>query len=96
MTVPDTLAAKVDLWRGKGRNFREQGDLFTEDSWIAVLLGQNVVPRGFDPLVNALPVSETGRFMAHLRDVIGKTAAAMPAHADFIAQNCAAQQTEMA
>jgi tryptophan 7-halogenase len=96
MTIPDTLAVKVELWRGKGRNFRDQGDLFTEDSWIAVLLGQHVVPRSFDPLVHALPVPETGRFMAHLREVIGKTAAAMPTHADFIAQHCAARQPEAA
>ena len=92
MEIPDTLAAKIELWRGKARNFREQADLFTEESWIAVLMGQGIVPQSFDPLVHALPVPETGRFMRHLRDVIGKTAAAMPSHGDFIAQHCAAKQ----
>lgn len=90
MPVPESLIERVELWRGKGRNFRMQGDLFTEDSWYAVLLGQHIVPRGYDPLAAALPVSETGRFLHHLRDVIGKTAAAMPTHEEFIAQHCAA------
>ena len=96
MEVPDSLAAKIDMWRGKARNFREQADLFTEESWIAVLMGQGIVPQSFDPLVHALPVPETGRFMRHLRDVIGKTAAALPTHGDFIARNCAAKPLEAA
>jgi tryptophan halogenase len=96
MDIPDTLAAKIELWRGKARNFREQADLFTEDSWIAVLLGQGIMPESFDPLVRALPVDETVRFMSHLRDVIGKTAAAMPTHDEFIRQNCAAKRPEAA
>ncbi|MCW3849507.1 tryptophan 7-halogenase [Sphingomonas sp. LB-2] len=94
MEVPDSLAAKLALWRGKARSIREQDDLFTEDSWYAVLFGQRIIPQSFDPLVHGLPVEEAGRFMAHLRDVIGKTAAAMPSHGDFIAQNCAAKAAE--
>jgi len=92
MEVPESLSAKIELWRGKARSFREQADLFTEESWIAVLMGQNIVPHAFDPLVNALPVAETERFMRHLRDVIKKTAAAMPTHEDFIARHCEARQ----
>ncbi len=96
MPVPDSLTERVELWRGKARNFKAHGDLFGEDSWIAVLTGQNIVPRAFDPLAAALPARETGNFMRHLREVIGKTAAAMPTHADFIAQHCAARQPETA
>jgi tryptophan halogenase len=92
MQLPDSLKAKLDLWAGKGRIFREQGELFTEVSWIAVLLGQNIVPASFDPLTRALPVPESARFLQHLRDVIRKTAEAMPAHEDFIADNCASFQ----
>ncbi len=92
MEIPDSLAEKLALWREKGRLFPAHNSLFTAESWIAVLLGQNIVPKGSDPLVAALPVDETNRFMAHLRGVIAQTAEAMPAHQDFIAQHCAAQQ----
>jgi tryptophan halogenase len=92
MQVPESLSAKIELWRGKARSFREQADLFTEDSWIAVLMGQNIVPHAFVPLVHALPIAETGRFMRHAHDVIKKTAAAMPTHEDFIARHCEARQ----
>ena len=90
MQPPDSLMTKLDLWAGRARLFREQGDLFTPDSWIAVLLGQRIRPAACDPLTAALGVADTTRFMAHLREVIGKTAAAMPTHEQFIAQHCAA------
>ena len=44
MEVPDKLAAKLDLWRSKGRIFREGAELFGTDSWVAVLLGQGIIP----------------------------------------------------
>ena len=96
MTLPASLEAKLALWSGKGRVFREQGDLFTPDSWIAVLLGQGIQPRSFDPLTATLPADETARFMAHVRDMIDKTAAAMPTQEQFIAQHCAAPLREPA
>ena len=90
MDVPTSLFDKLALWADKARLFRQQGELFTPDSWIAVLLGQGQRPAAFDPLVAALPQAESARFLAHLRDVIGKTAAAMPTHDQFIARHCAA------
>ncbi|MWN95992.1 tryptophan 7-halogenase, partial [Escherichia coli] len=96
MTLPASLETKLALWSGKGRVFREQGDLFTPDSWIAVLLGQGIRPRSFDPLAATLPADETARFMAHVRDMIDKTAAAMPTQEQFIAQHCAAPLREPA
>ena len=90
MSIPASLSAKLDLWSGKARLFREQGELFTPDSWIAVLLGQRIWPESVDPLAAALPHDESTRFMAHVRDMIDKTATAMPTHEQFIAQHCAA------
>jgi tryptophan halogenase len=48
------------------------------------------MPRGQDPLTDALPADESRDFLAHLRDVIGKTAAAMPTQAEFITRHCLA------
>jgi tryptophan halogenase len=93
MALPPSLTAKIELWSGKARLFRQAGELFTPDSWIAALHGQHLRPASVDPLTAALPVAESARFMAHLRDVIGKTAAAMPTHEQFIAEQCATPGT---
>ena len=90
MEIPDSLADKIALWTGKGRIFRDQYDLFTEDSWIAVLLGQRQFPQSHDPLASALDAGEATRFLASIRDVIEKTALAMPTHQQFIDRHCRA------
>ena len=85
-----SLANKIELWRSRARVIRDQGGLFTDDSWIAVLAGQEAAPLSYDPLTDTLSIDETGRFMRHLRELIAKTAAAMPRHEDFIARHCRA------
>ena len=90
MPLPETLREKLALWSGKARLLREAGELFTPDSWLAVLLGQRVIPAGHDPLAAAFPVAETTRYMAHLKALIRDTAGAMPTHEQFIARHCAA------
>ena len=40
-----TLQRKIDLWRTNGRIFREDDELFSEESWIQVFLGQGIVPK---------------------------------------------------
>lgn len=90
MELPDSLAERIELWTGKGRVFRSQADLFTEDSWIAVLLGQRKLPGSHDPLVSMLPVEESARFLASIRDVIQQTALALPTHQQFIDRHCRA------
>ena len=92
MSIPDTLQQKMALFRSKGRVLRRQEDLFTEDSWIAVMLGQGVEPLGYDPLADSLPLANTHDFVQHVREVIGKTARAMPSHQQFIAEHCSASK----
>ncbi len=94
MPIPDSLKARIELWSGKGRLSRSANDLFTEDSWIAVLLGQRKVPDSYDPLVDAFPVDNSRRFLASTREAIASTAEAMPRHEDFIMKHCAAMQPE--
>ena len=75
----------------RARLFRNQRDLFTEDSWIAVLLGQARVPAvARSAGRRMLEVEESARFIASIRESIEKTALAMPTHEQFIAQHCAA------
>ncbi len=75
--------------RQRDESFRAHNSLFTEESWIAVLLGQNIIPRAADPLVAMLPVGETVQFMNHMREIVARTAEAMPTHEDYIAKHCA-------
>jgi tryptophan halogenase len=90
MAIPDTLAQKIELFRSHGRLFREHEELFTESSWVQVLLGQGVMPRSHHPMVDLLSQEELSGMVAGVRRVHEACAAAMPGHADFIAKHCAA------
>ena len=84
MAPPDTLAARLALFREHGRVLRYDDDLFSVASWIAVLLGQNVMPRGYDPLVDSLDDTRVIDAMRGLRASYARAAEAMPGHAAFL------------
>jgi tryptophan halogenase len=90
MGVPDSLRHKIELFRGQGRVFRYEDELFAEANWIAVLLGQNVLPASYDLLADRLDVTSVKRYLEHIRTTIRKTVDAMPTHRGYILQNCAA------
>ncbi len=90
MEIPATLQRKMDLFRANGRVFREDDELFTEESWIQVFLGQGVIPRAYDPLVHVQSDDEIARFLGNIETVIGKCLNVMPSHAEFVAHACPA------
>jgi tryptophan halogenase len=90
MSIPDFLQHKIDLFRSHGRIFRENDELFNDTSWFAVMTGQNIRPRGYDPLVDVLDPDETRARLRQIRTAISNSAAVMPLHRDFIARHCAA------
>jgi tryptophan halogenase len=90
MEVPDSLKHKIALFREHGRVFRYNEELFDVPSWIAVMLGQGIVPERYDPLVDAMPDREVLRMMAELGRGYEQTAERLPLASDFIDRRLAA------
>ena len=90
MDVPDSLAAKLELWRSKGRLFREGRELFGTASWVAVLLGQGIVPEEQEPAAAAIEPARAAEALDKMRLSYRQMAEHMPTHADFIARACPA------
>jgi tryptophan halogenase len=90
MEVPDSLEAKLELWRSKGRLFREGFELFGTASWVAVLLGQGIVPEEQEPAADAIDPAFAAHALDKMRESYRSMAEHMPTHADFIAQTCPA------
>ncbi|EGF93657.1 tryptophan halogenase PrnA [Asticcacaulis biprosthecium C19] len=91
MAVPDTLARKLDGFAASGRVFKENEELFAEDSWIQVLMGQGLMPRGYDPIVDNYPEETIIAYLNNISGVVAKCVAAMPTHDQFVAAYCAAE-----
>ena len=85
MTVPDSLLEKIELFRRAGRVARYGEGLFFEPSWIAVMVGQGIVPEAWDQRADAIDALGLAQGMDRLRAQIAEQVAAMPDHAAFIA-----------
>jgi tryptophan 7-halogenase len=90
MTIPDYLADKMALFESHGRVFRENDELFNDTSWFAVMIGQGMRPRDYDPVADVLDVQQTAERLKNIRETVATSASYMPDHAEFIAQNCRA------
>ena len=89
--IPSELSRKVEIFRAHGRLFREPEDLFLETSWLQVLLGQGIEPAGYHPMADLVTGAQLDGFLADLRKITADAADALPGHADFIRQHCAAR-----
>ncbi|OBV10403.1 tryptophan halogenase family protein [Erythrobacter dokdonensis] len=90
MPIPDSLQYKIDHFRAHGTLVSDPGELFANPSWIAVYLGQGIVPRRAPALAamrSGVPVAER---LAQIRQAMDEAVAAMPTHREFIARHCAA------
>ena len=84
MSIPDSLKRKLDLFREAGRVFRYDDELFSKPSWIAVCLGQNIVPKAYDPIVASIPAEQVQHSLASMQRAMTQTAEKMPTHESFL------------
>lgn len=95
MDMPDSLRRKIDLFKTRGRFFRYDGDLFTVTSWVAVLLGQNVIPKHYDPIIDALPPERVKDSLGSMREAMHGAARQMPSHEAYLAKYCPSPNLNM-
>jgi len=90
MDLPDSLSAKIELFKATGRIFREQEELFAEVGWFQVLVGQNIIPETYHPLADVLTQDELAGFLRDIRTIVSTPVPHLPSHSDFITRYCAA------
>ncbi len=90
MGVPASLQAKLALFKSHGRIVRENNELFSELAWLQVMHGQHLRPQSYHPLVDSLAEADISEYLQGVHALISRCADAMPGHADYIAQHCAA------
>jgi tryptophan halogenase len=82
--IPDTLAEKIALFRESGNFMREEDELFLDDSWGQVMLGQGIAPQSWSPLADNVPAADVGPFLQTLAQACEGRAAALPTHRAFV------------
>ena len=93
MDVPGSLAHKIQLFRDTARVFRAPTELFAENSWIQVMLGQGIQPAQHHQIADLMGDVELNAFLEDMRQHIERTVAQLPTHADYVNGYCPAPAT---
>jgi tryptophan 7-halogenase len=96
MQLPESLAHRMELFRERGTLVTYREGCFLDPSWIAVSLGQRMVPRHYDPLADAVPSERLAAHLHALRRAVLDAARSMPDHQQFIGQYCLAPPAPLA
>jgi tryptophan halogenase len=86
--LTDSLQEKIELFRSHGRILREDTELFPVQSWLFVMVGQNIIPRGYDAMTDTIDAQKIKANLDDIHDVVLRCAEAMPKHQEFIDANC--------
>ncbi|HSC69471.1 MAG TPA: tryptophan halogenase family protein [Cellvibrio sp.] len=90
MSIPDSLTQKIEQFKKNGRIYRNNNEMFNDLSWLEVMHGQGIRPRGYHPLVDRMAPTVIAERLDSIKRVIEKSVDQMPTHAQFIADNCKA------
>src|SRR5690606_37893426 len=90
MALPPSLRHRIDLFRETGNVFHVAGELFGEDSWVQVMMGQGLAPRRIHPVVDAMSRDELDRFLGDIRSRTLRNVQGLPAHMDYLRSYCPA------
>ncbi len=65
MPIPELLEQKIELFRETGRVFRKNEELFVENSWVQVMMGQGITPQSYHPIAEKLSDEELDSLARH-------------------------------
>ncbi len=93
MDIPDTLRHRMELFRETGRTFRANDELFAENSWTQVMLGQGIMPQSHHPVADVMSEEEVRNFLSHIDENVRRTVETLPSHEDYLKSYCPSSQS---
>jgi tryptophan halogenase len=88
MKIPASLQHRIDLFREAGRVFRIPNELFAENSWLQVMLGQGIMPRQHHQVADLMGDAELSTFLNGIRSSVERTVMQLPSHQAYVQQYC--------
>ena len=84
MPIPDSLAQRMALFERTGRVFKPQEDVFSENSWVQVMMGQGFMPGGYHNIAEAMSAQQLTTFLAGIESSVRDSVNTMPSHEEFV------------
>ena len=90
MELPGSLAAKIELFKSRGRIAPYGGEAFSLPNWLSVFAGMDVLPRRYHPFADKIGIAELKERAEMIRAAVRQAANSMPDHRTFMARMGAA------
>ena len=84
--IPDSLAAKIELFKARGELRIADDSLFQESNWQAVLTGMGVIPRSYHPFIDLVDFNGIRQAMQADRVQMDKAIQALPTYRKFLGE----------
>ncbi|CCQ11932.1 Tryptophan halogenase [Pseudoalteromonas luteoviolacea B = ATCC 29581] len=88
LEIPASLQHRIDLFRETGRVFKAGNELFGENSWTQVMMGQRLMPTSYHPIVDVMSDEELDTFLTQIKHQVDRTVAQLPSHKTFLDHYC--------
>jgi tryptophan halogenase len=88
MSIPASLRHRIELFRETGRVFRIPNELFAENSWIQVMLGQGIMPAQHHQSADLMGDEELSHFLNGISSAVDKTVMQLPQHQAYMERYC--------
>lgn len=95
MEIPATLQEKLDTFQRRGEVMVKMDELFKEQSWFSVLVGQGMFPEAYHPIADVVSEDDLRIRLTQIRTGIQNRLNMMPAHEEFIAKHCKSEHAMM-
>lgn len=94
MTLPKSLQEKLEAWNERGYVLRYEQGTFLPPSWVAVMMGQNLMPKSYDLRANRMTFEDTQAQLAKIINDSEKALKNTPDHGDYLKQFGASSMTK--
>jgi tryptophan halogenase len=74
------------LFKNSGRVFKPQDDVFSENSWVQVMMGQGLMPEGYHNIADAMTREQLGQYLGQLEAQVAQQIAGLPTHEGYVQQ----------
>ena len=92
MDLLASLRHRIELFRETGRVFRNSNELFAENSWIQVMLGQGIMPRNYHQTADLMGDAELAQFLETIRTKVQRVVGQLPSHQQYVEQYCGVKE----
>ncbi|HEX4078267.1 MAG TPA: tryptophan halogenase family protein [Rhizomicrobium sp.] len=90
MSIPETLAYKIEIFRKHGHVSIVPGEGFGARPWLTAMYSQGVTPESYRPLIDGPGEQAIRAELEKARLAVRRALERMPQHEEFIAKNCSA------